>query len=196
MFFDTETGGCDPQKFDLLQLSYQIVDCPGFHLIKQNNFYFLREREVTSQAMSVNGLSDQFLSMQVISRRGEAMKEFLVDLEGCDMLVAHGMEFDKNVIYYTCRRTHYTKRFNKVLENLTTYDTLTETATLCRLPFHSPRAYQDISEYKYPKLSELADFLKVDISDIKLHDSSSDTLLLVRCFKKLVEIGWVTLSDF
>ena len=194
MFFDTETGGKDTRKADLLQLSYQIIEYPTFKLVKQQNFYFKRERPVTAEAININGLTDDFLAKQILTPRNIAIKEFLIDLAQCALLVAHCIDFDKNVIRFTSRRTHYTQRFNKVFETLRTYDTMKETASLCQLPFTAPRDYQKESKYKYPRLSELADFLKIDRSDINLHDSNADVQLTVRCFKKLVEIGWFNLT--
>lgn len=194
MFFDTETGGKEASKADILQLSYQIIEYPTFNQVKQQNFYFKRERPASTEAINVNGLTDEFLAKQITTSRNLAIKEFLTDLAECTLLVAHCIEFDKNFIYYTCRRTHYTKRYNKVFEKLQTYDTMKETADLCQLPFTSPRNYQTESKYKYPRLYQLADFLKIDRSDINLHNSNADTSLTVRCFIKLVEIGWINLA--
>lgn len=195
MFFDTETSGKEARKFEVLQLSYQIVSLPTFEVLKQQNFYFDREKKSSSEAIAINRLTDEFLSMQVITQRNHAMKEFLIDLSECDLLVAHCLNFDKDFIYYTCRRTHYSKRFNKVFENIKTYDTMKETTDLCRFPYTSPRPYQQESKYKYPKLSELANFLNIRTDDIKLHDSKFDTTLTVRCFKRLIEIGWINISS-
>ena len=194
MFFDTETGDKEAGKADILQLSYQIIQYPGFKQVKQQNFYFKRERPASPEAISVNGLTDDFLAQQVLTPRNVAIKEFLTDLAECTLLVAHCLEFDKGFIYHTCRRTHYTKRHNKVFGNLQTYDTMKETADLCRLPFTAPRDYQKTSKYKYPRLYQLADFLHIDRTDINLHDSNSDVLLTVRCFTRLVETGWINLA--
>lgn len=43
--------------------------------------------------------------------------------------------------------------------------------------------------YKWPKLTELADCLGVDYSQIALHDSSGDVELTKQCFKKIVNQG-------
>lgn len=194
MILDTETGGKEANKFDILQLSYQIIEYPTFSLVKQQNFYFDRQRIASEEAININGLTDDFLAQQTTTPRNIAIKEFLIDLAGCDMLIAHSLEFDKSFIYHTCRRTHYTKRYFKVFEKPKTYDTMKETAHLCCLPFTAPRPYQNECKYKYPRLSELAEFLQVDTNGIKLHDSNSDVLLTVRCFIKLVDIGWINPS--
>lgn len=195
MFFDTETGGKYANEFDLLQLSYQIVSYPGFDVIKQQNFYFRREREASSEAIAINGLTDAFLYEQDLTERHVAMNEFLTDLSKCRLLVAHCLRFDTEFIYYACKETHNLPQYKQVLENMETYDTMLGTTSLCCLPFTSSRYYQNESEYKYPKLSELADFLNINKDDIKLHDSNSDVELTVRCFKKLVEMGWVILKS-
>lgn len=194
MFLDTETSGKEATKDDILQLSYQIVDYPSFNRVKQRNFYFQRMRPASAESIGVNGLTDEFLARQVLTPRNVAIKELLTDLEECSLLVAHCIGFDTNFIYHTCRRTHYAKRYTKVLEKLQTYDTMKQTAYLCRLPFTAPRDYQNESEFKYPRLYELADFLHIDRNGINLHDSSSDVTLTIRCFVKLVEIGWIKLA--
>lgn len=194
MILDTETGGIEASKCDMLQLSYQIIEYPAFNLVKNENFYFKRERPASAEAINVNGLTDEFLAQQVITPRNVAIKKFLIDLAECTLLVGHSLQFDNAFIYHTCRRTHYTKRYNKVFNCLQTYDTMKETTNLCRLPFTASRNYQKESTYKYPRLSELADFLNIDRSDINLHDSSSDVTLTVRCFTKLVEMGWINLQ--
>lgn len=194
MFFDTETGGKDAKKCDILQLSYQIVEFPTFNFVKTQNFYFKRDRPASVEAINVNGLTDEFLAMQVLTPRNIAIKEFLIDLSECFLLVAHCIQFDQAFIRQTCRRTHYTKRYDKVFSKLQTYDTMKETADLCRLPFTAPRNYQKESRYKYPRLSELADFLNIDRNDINLHDSDSDVTLTIRCFAHLVEMGWINLQ--
>lgn len=194
MFLDTETSGKEAHKCDILQLSYQIIEFPSFNLVKSQNFYFKREHPASAEAIKVNGLTDEFLAKQVLSPRNVAIKEFLIDLAECTLLVGHCIQFDNDFIYYTCRRTHYTKRYTKVFKNLQTYDTMIETTPLCCLPFTVPRDYQKVSQYKYPRLSELADFLNVDRKDLNLHDSNSDVTLTIRCFAKLVEMGWMNME--
>lgn len=193
MFLDTETGGKEAPKCDILQLSYQTIEYPSFKLVKSQNFYFKRERPASAEAIKVNGLTDEFLAKQVLSPRNVAIKEFLIDLAECSLLVGHCLQFDNDFLYNTCRRTHYTKRYNKVFKNLQTYDTMRETTTLCCMPFTAPRDYQKVSQYKYPRLSELADFLKIDRNDLNLHDSNSDVTLTIRCFAKLIEMKWIKL---
>lgn len=193
MFLDTETGGKEAPKYDILQLSYQIIEFPSFKLAKSQNFYFKHERPVSAEAIKVNGLTAEFLAKQVLTPRNLAIREFLIDLAECSLLVGHCLQFDNDFLYYTCRRTHYAKRYNKVSKNLQTYDTMKETTTLCCLPFTAPRDYQKVSQYKYPRLSELADFLNIDRNDLNLHDSNSDVTLTVRCFAKLIDMKWINL---
>ena len=195
MFLDTETGGIEASKCDMLQLSYQIIEYPAFNIVKNQNFYFKRERPASVEAIKVNGLTDEFLAKQVLTPRNVAIREFLIDLADCTLLVGHSLQFDNDFIYHTCHRTHYTKRYNKVFNRLQTYDTMKATTNLCRLPFTASRNYQRESKYKYPRLSELADFLNIDRTDINLHDSNSDVTLTVRCFTKLVEIEWINWEE-
>jgi len=101
-----------------------------------------------------------------------------------DLLVAHNGNFDKGFINATAEREGVAIPQWKPM-----IDTMLTTTDLCKLP---PRPGR--SGYKWPKLSELADFLHVQTDDINLHDSSADVELTKRCFLHLLEKGFYELD--
>ena len=183
LVFDTETSGLDPQWNVILQLSYQIVDSNSWATQKTVNHYFAwpeNKARVTQEAIAVNGLTEEFLNSKQLSNRKVAFEEFVADKDSCNLLVAHNLEFDKNFIIASCREEGV-KYANSGWSK--SYDTMKRTTNYCRIPKDWG------SGYKWPKLTELADCLYIDYSNIPLHDSAGDVELTKLCFKRIVAEG-------
>ncbi len=186
LIFDTETSGTDQFLNVILQLSYQVVDSDSWETIKIGNFYFPwpeDESKVNLGAIQVNGLTKEVLESKGLSERKAALEEFVEDMNSCDLLVAHNLNFDKKFIVASCK--------NEGVECTEsgwehTYDTMRETTGFCKIP-------SDFDDYKWPRLTELAERLGIDYSQIPLHDSSGDVELTKQCFKKLAAIGFCNL---
>ena len=183
LILDTETSGLDPQWNVILQLSYQIVDSDSWVTKKTVNHFFTwpeNKARVSEEAISVNGLTEEFLSGKQLSNRKQALEEFVADKDSCDLLVAHNLEFDKKFILASCREDKVRFASSGWSQS---YDTMKRTINYCQIPKDWGNGY------KWPKLTELADCLGIDYSQISLHDSSGDVELTKQCFKKLVTIG-------
>ena len=183
LVFDTETSGLNPQWNVILQLSYQIVDSDSWTTLKTVNHYFAWPEDktrVTQEAINVNGLTEEFLSSRQLSKRKTALEEFVKDKDSCDLLVAHNLEFDKKFIIASCREEGV-KYANSGWAK--SYDTMKRTTSFCQIP----KAWGN--GYKWPKLTELADCLYIDYSNIPLHDSSGDVELTKFCFERIVANG-------
>ena len=109
--------------------------------------------------------------------RYEVLNSFIDELMDCDLCVAHNGEFDKNFIDATASREGISP-----IEWPPMIDTMKTTTNLCRLPARGGK-----SGYKWPKLIELAECLRIKTDDINLHDSSADVELTKRCFLYLSE---------
>ena len=178
LFFDTETSGLDPNKNVILQLSYIVVDGTTWNILKKVNFYFAypdEEWRITPGAIEVNHLTREFLMFQKNSNRKEALMSFLGDLHACQLAVAHNAMFDFAFIE-ACAIEEKILRYAWP----TICCTMSETIGICKIPF-----FKGSKSYKYPKLEELAVFLKVKYNKNKLHDSFSDVQLVFKCFKLL-----------
>ena len=189
LVFDTETSGLNPQWNVILQLAYQIVDTDSWATQKTINHYFAWPEDkarVTQEAIAVNGLTEEFLGSKQLSNRKTALEEFVKDKDSCDLLVAHNLEFDKNFIIAACREEGV-KYANSGWAK--SYDTMKRTTSYCQIP----KAWGN--GYKWPKLTELADCLYIDYSNISLHDSSGDVELTKLCFEGIVAEGLCNLYD-
>ena len=187
LVFDTETSGLNPQWNVILQLSYQIVDSDSWTTQKTVNHYFSwpeNKARVTQEAINVNGLTEEVLSGKKLSNRKTALEEFVVDKDSCDLLVAHNLEFDKNFIVASCREEGVKYASSGWSQS---YDTMKRTTNYCQIPKDWGRGY------KWPTLTELADCLGVDYSNISLHDSSGDVELTKLCFEQIIVEGLYTL---
>ncbi len=180
LIFDTETGGFKPEQHDLLQLSYQIVDADEWHVLSVVNHYFdwTSPTRVGEGAVSVNGLTREFLSTVHCSDRREAMQQFLDDLAQCQAAAAHNFQFDRHFIEWNCDN----EGLGLPAWPARCIDTMRETTDYCQLPPHPGH-----TGYKYPRLSELATILDVTQDDLRLHDSSSDVELTLRCLRRLCD---------
>ena len=180
LIFDTETGGVNCYANDILQLSYQVIDSRSFNVTKEVNHFFPWPEDksrVQWGAIQVNGLTEEYLATKDLSDRHDALNEFIDDLLDCEVCVAHNGDFDKNFINATAQREGI-YRFNWPMM----IDTMKTTTELCRLP-----ARGGCCGYKWPKLIELAECLRIKTDDIYLHDSSADVELTKRCFLYLLE---------
>lgn len=191
LIFDTETSGLWAIENDMLQLSYLIVDSQNWKILKTVNHYFpWRSKDrVDPDAIAVNGLTEEFLSKQHLSDRKEAMQTFVQDMNECDAIVAHNFMFDKYFIEETC----ITERV-PFPSWIFYYDTMIWSKYLCKIKKFRFRYYDeeedddDFDEYKYPKLTEMAYFLKVKLPKRGLHNSSVDVKIIFECFKALCKI--------
>lgn len=180
LIFDTETSGLHPTFNSILQLSYQVVEFKTWRVIKSVNHFFQwpeDESRVDWEAIYVNNLTYKFLQSQKLSDQKVALQEFFLDLSECQLAIAHNAEFDQ--LFIDCAKKEFNVRTKVKWPFL--IDTMKDTTELCRL---SPRKYD--GEWKWPKLIELASKLKVNSSDISLHDSRCDVELTKRCFIELI----------
>lgn len=180
LIFDCETSGLHPGWNKMLQLSWQLVDTTSWEVLSRQNFYFRQpsKDKVEKEAIRVNGLTKERLAELGTAPRSKAIKAFAKDMKQADIRVAHNSNFDTQFIHEEDHKN--------IIQWKIGYCTMMYTTELCKIPSHY--GYDD---YKWPKLSELAQKLDVDYSDLDLHDSSADVELTKRCFRELLRIGWL-----
>lgn len=187
LFFDCETSGLKPGWNKMLQLSWQLVDTCRWKVISKQNFYFRHpgKDKVEEGAIHVNGLTKEALERLGTVPRSKGIKAFAKDMAMADICVAHNFAFDSRFINE--EDTKDTIKWPKE------YCTMKGTANLCKIPFkYRPDYVSPDQEYKWPRLSELADYLGINIQKLHLHDSSADVELTKRCFRALVKNGFFT----
>lgn len=188
LIFDTETSGLGYTKYDILSLSWQVIDLHSWSKLSEGNVYFdwVSDDRVQPIAIKTNGLTKERLAELGTIDRAEGMKMFKEALTDVDLVVAHNASFDKLYVDETVKRESLLS-----IEWPDFIDTKNSMTTFCSLPKKG-------GGYKEPKLEELADVLGIEKSDLVLHQSSFDVELTKRCFRKIVEDGLVapTIAQF
>lgn len=112
--------------------------------------------------------------------------EFLKDLKDLPddgKVLAHNLDFDRNVCIYSSRNTVNEEKINEFKKIISEKGicTMRETTNYCKLPFYSGLGY------KWPKLTELYSKLyKTEIEQV--HKAKSDVEMLYTCVFKLIEL--------
>lgn len=188
LIFDTETSGFGYTKYDILSLSWQVIDLHSWSKLSEGDVYFdwVSDDRVQPIAIKTNGLTKEKLAELGTIDRAEGMKIFKEALTDVDLVVAHNASFDKTFVDETVKREGLPS-----IEWPVFFDTQNSMTTFCRLP-------KKDGGYKNPKLKELADVLGIEKNDLALHQSSFDVELTKRCFRKIVEEGLIvpTIAQF
>jgi len=162
---DIETDGVGtfrPPKQRPIQLSYEILD-NDFNIVKTYNSYINGVDRIEYGDKTVEFINDNGKNKE------EVFERLLSDISMDTIMVGHNVEFDLGC-----------------LENMMGYifsnekiDTMKISTDICKMP---PFKY---GKYKFPKLEELANFLKIEINKSRLHDSEYDVYVTRECFKDL-----------
>ncbi|HBF86951.1 MAG TPA: 3'-5' exonuclease [Clostridiales bacterium] len=180
LFFDTETTGLSPGR--IIQLSYIMAESGG---IRAKNFFFAVEY-IEPSAAAVNGFTVEKLAELSRGRTFSCdIDEIYDDFSSADLIVAHNAGFDEKFLIaeflYQDRRFRYKEDF----------DTMKYFTPIMKLERTSHRGY------KYPKLSEVCEFLDVYPYDVTrasgkifgdaavaAHDARYDATALYLCFEE------------
>jgi DNA polymerase III epsilon subunit-like protein len=201
---DTETTGLAKAKMitektlhlwpHVVQFSYIIYNKEINKLVKTvDHIIKVPDSIVISEENSnIHGITDTMskTSGQDIK---VVLKEFMEDYNNADIVVAHNMEFDINIIKVELMRQIYNDKQSssekeKLTENLNYLKTskklcctMQESIDICNIKALT----KDGKEYvKFPSLSELHKHL-FSIVPKKLHNSLNDVLICLRCFYKI-----------
>ncbi|MBQ9184492.1 MAG: 3'-5' exonuclease [Bacteroidales bacterium] len=188
LFFDTETDGLPsdyrfsahwaPQNWPhIVQLAWLVMDDEGNELSSGNTIIRPEGFVISPEATAIHGISHQRALAE-----GEALhkvlKKFRRVLEGTYLNVAHNLWFDANVVAADMSRCG----MDDDILYWPGYCTMEGTTDLCKLPF-ATEVHPD-AEYKWPKLSELHDFL-FGCGFQGAHDAMNDVRATAKCFWEL-----------
>lgn len=188
LIFDTETTGL-PKNYKaplsewphIVQLSYLIYDLDNKKIVTiQDHIVKLPEGiTISEDSIKVHGITNEIAQEKGIDIK-EALLRLSICLDDVQMIVAHNLSFDKNMVQAACLRADYvnilkTKPFIE-------YCTMRHSIDLCNIEVISTRTNKPVK--KWPKLIELYEFLFKEIPN-HLHDSLIDVLVCLRCFYKM-----------
>jgi DNA polymerase III epsilon subunit-like protein len=204
LILDTETTGLPKAKMitektlhlwpHVVQFSYVIYNNESNTLLKTvDHIIKVPDHVVISEENSnIHGITD---TISKTSGRDiqYVLSEFMEDYNNADIVVAHNMEFDFNIIKVEFMRQIYNDKQTvsekeKLTQNLNSLKgskklccTMQESIELCNIKALS----KDGKEYvKFPSLSELHKHL-FSVVPKKLHNSLNDVLICLRCFYKM-----------
>jgi DNA polymerase III epsilon subunit-like protein len=190
LFFDTVTTGLPKERNkpaslgpnnwpEPVSISWAVTDGPKIIRAKS---YLIQPQgwQIPQDSIRIHGITQQMAEQDGVDLR-HVMKEFVRDLLHVDIILAHNLEFDKNVIIaaalYYCR--------DDVALKWPPYEfcTCENSRSICKLSTYKPSSS---GFYKSPKLTELyMHAFKTSPPEILLHTSLGDVLVLVAAFFKI-----------
>jgi DNA polymerase III epsilon subunit-like protein len=161
LVLDTETTGLlskqalestDPKDLPrIIQVAWLLFDEEG-RLISKHNRYILQELPIPSHSTGIHGIDDSS-----IHQKGEkpsvVWNDFIKDLENCDYLVAHNIDFDIPVIETELKRL----QINNPFAGKRKICTMKEGKKLCKIPADDGNGYSILHWTNYIKFASMAD---------------------------------------
>lgn len=182
LFFATETTGLPKYKASIsnpdnwprmIRLSYIVSDKNGkvvigplSHLVRPDGF------SIPAQATAINGITTEQAKRDGIELQ-HVLGEFSDLVDMCSYLVAHNIEFHRNVVSCELLRTGRPD----TLDDKVLLCTMRSTSSFCKLP-----------NLKWPRLTELHEKLFGEIDD-PVPDPCSEVKRMFECFWELRRIG-------
>lgn len=185
--FDTETTGVQAGLNTILSLSWQELD-KDLNTVNEQTRYFDWPEEtarVSMGAINVNKLTRNRLHELGTSDKKKELQAFSEILADSGLLVGHNAKFDIGFLNSEFKENGIEANIGR---RIPVFDTMVSMTTYCKIPRNG---HHDIGHFKYPRLGELAKFLKVKTDDIDFHQSSSDVEVTVRCLREIVKNGLV-----
>lgn len=202
LVFDTETTGLPKtRKLNMyslnfwpyiVQFSYIIFDDVTNRILKVKD-YIIKVPDniiISEESIQIHGITNEISQSKGVDMK-DAFDEFMLDFENVDMIIAHNLEFDLNMlkaeimrkieyelIYF--EKELYKDYFNIIENSKKCLCTMQESIDLCGIQAINTRG----TYIKFPKLSELHYKLFNNIPN-NLHNSLNDVLVCLRCYCKL-----------
>lgn len=186
LVFDTETTGIIPKNVSdldkcpyILQFSYIVYDSDKFKIVNEYNkiIHIPKSIEISEESTNIHGITKKNTNSSRTSIES-CLKEFKKNVELCDYIIGHNIDFDMKMVTIECMRNKiYHQPENLVFINpLKVYCTMQKGINICKIEVKSELG----NYYKWPKLSELHKKL-FDVVPNNLHDAYNDILICLRC---------------
>lgn len=194
--FDTETSGLPKSKIIspntihlwpfIVQFSYIIFDTDTNTILKS---YDAIVKVKPYNVISEDSIKFHGITQEISESMGIGidiiLSTFISDMDNVDMMVAHNVEFDLNMIRVELLRLEQVALdlvLRKAIfeEQTNFYCTMRESVDLCKIEKENSRG----TYYKFPTLSELHKHLFA-VEPKHLHNSFHDILCTLRCFIKM-----------
>tara|TARA_Y100000389_G_C17459196_1_gene520411 strand:- start:2994 stop:3578 length:585 start_codon:yes stop_codon:yes gene_type:complete len=134
--------------------------------------------EITPESIELHGITREVMNEKGIDIQ-VALYEFKKCYLNCDTVVAHNLKFDNTMVTIESMRNNVGRIINIIDPKKIHYCTMNNSIHLCNIIVKK----NDKTYKKFPKQLELHQKLfKEKIKEEKLHDSSIDILLCLRCY--------------
>jgi DNA polymerase III epsilon subunit-like protein len=202
IFLDTETTGLLPKGLELksenlhlfpyvVQFSYIIYDTSTNQIIKMVDHIIKLPLNViiSEENSNIHKITNEISQTKGIEIR-LSINEFMEDLKNIDLIVAHNLEFDINMLKIEFYReatisdnivdkTQYLNFLDPFVHSNKLYCTMKNSINLCNIKIKSNKNGREY--IKFPKLNEL--HIKLfHFSPRNLHNSLNDVLICLRCY--------------
>lgn len=192
LIFDTETTGLPIERNPLIketkkwpyiiQFSFILYDIQNSAILDlMNEIICLDDSiQISEKSIEIHKITKEMSKEKGISIV-DSLNRFNEALLNCDMVIAHNLDFDKNLVLVECLRNNIQQKFNFDNRIIPEYCTMKNNINLCKIERTN---YRGDKYYKYPSLSEL--YMQLfNIVPNGLHDSMVDVLLCLRSFVML-----------
>lgn len=191
LIFDTETTGL-PISYTaplinsdlwpyIIQLSYILYDTNRHTFEYADNIIKLDNNIIISEeSINIHGITGE--KCREKGRKIEdVLTEFSNILQTTDILIAHNINFDKNIIMVEYLRNNMSHNFSPQNHSIPQFCTMKESIELCNIV----RRNKYGQKYKkYPKLIELHQHL-FNETPANLHNAMTDVIICLRCYMKM-----------
>tara|TARA_B100000575_G_C23026832_1_gene591295 strand:+ start:350 stop:1009 length:660 start_codon:yes stop_codon:yes gene_type:complete len=195
LVFDVETTGLPKSRHAsifksddwpyIVQLSYIWVDlnAPNHSIAKDFIIKIPDSVELSEESIDIHGITREIMREKGVSIK-DAINAFNKILVKTDIIIAHNLAFDKNMIQVEAHRNTLPRYTACVAKTPIEYCTMKNSKDLCNILAKS--SYSDRYYVKYPKLAELHEYLFGSIPT-GLHNSMIDVIVCLKCYLKLVD---------
>lgn len=192
LVFDTETTGLPTERNAsvlsshkwpyIVQLSYILYDTEE-HMVLNYVDKIIKLPpgiKISKGSEDIHKITNEMSQTKGVDINQE-LKDFNTILLNADLIIAHNISFDKNMLMVECYRNKIINNFIKNGQKNSEFCTMKNSVNLCKIE----REYKNGDKYfKWPKLMELYEHLFGTIPE-GLHNSMVDVLACLRCYGKM-----------
>jgi DNA polymerase-3 subunit alpha len=192
---DTETTGLPPKSRILnkntmtewphmVQFSYLVYNTDTNKLVRTADHIIKipDEIDISEESYELHNISKE-RSVSQGESVVDVLNQYIYDVEGVDVVVAHNYKFDSNMVMVEMMRNNMDiKKYMSIINTRRICCTMKESTNFCNIKMISK--FDEKPYLKPPKLSELHEKL-FGITPVNLHNSLNDAIVTLRCYIKL-----------